>query len=450
MTHEFEVRLEEIQSCFEGIIPSSICTVSDDGMPNITYISVVHRIDPEHVALSRQFFKKTEHNTIVNPFAQVQVIEPETGRQFLLDLEYERTEDSGPLFERMKTKLDAVAAHEGMDQIFKLKGTDVCRVLHTEAVACDFPEGPAPRAVALDRVEVISQRIAAAEDLEDVLSILMDGCENALGYRHTFVMLVDESGERLYTVASTGFSASGTGSEVQIGEGVIGLAAERRVTVRLTHLGRDLHYSQAARGAPQRALADIERVIPLPSLNAAQSQMVVPMLAHRKLLGVIAFEATEPGVFQTNDECVAGILASQVAMAISSLGAGDYAPAAPVSAAAPATVGTLQVKHYSEDDTIFLDNEYLIKGVAGGILWRLLNTYQSESRSEFSNKEIRLDQSLELPDIKDNLEARLILLRRRLAEREADIQIEKTARGRFRLVVNRPLQLVSVAAAGPL
>lgn len=450
MSATFQVRLEEIPSCFEGIIPSSICTVSSDGMPNITYISVVHRIDAEHVALSRQFFKKTEDNTTVNPLAQVQVIEPETGRQFLLDLEYERTETSGPLFERMKTKLDAVAAHEGMEQIFRLKGTDVCRVLATEAVPCDFPEGPAPRAIALDRVEAISQRIAEAEDMEDVISILMDGCKDLLGYPHTFVMLLDESGERLYTVASAGFTASGTGSEVQVGEGVIGLAAERRVTVRLTHLARDLHYSQAARGARASAPANLERVIPLPSLPSVQSQMVVPMLAHRKLLGVICFQSHEPGAFQANDECVAGILANQAATAIHALGIPESAAAAPRTVLPAPVRDALQVKHYSEDDTIFLDNEYLIKGVAGGILWRLLQTYERENRSDFSNKEIRLDQSLDLPDIKDNLEARLILLRKRLEEREADIQIEKTARGRFRLLVRRPLQLVSVASAGPL
>jgi adenylate cyclase len=89
------VRLEDIPSCFEGIIPSSICTVAADGTPNITYISVVYRLDEEHVVLSRQFFKKTEENTGVNPLAQVQLVEPSTGRQFLLDLEYERTETSG-------------------------------------------------------------------------------------------------------------------------------------------------------------------------------------------------------------------------------------------------------------------------------------------------------------------------------------------------------------------
>ena len=75
------------------------------------------------------------------------------------------------------------------------------------------------------------------------------------------------------------------------------------------------------------------------------------------------------------------------------------------------------MKHYQEDDSVFLNNEYLIKGVAGGILWRLLKNHAEQGRTEFSNREIRLDQTLDLPDIKDNLEARLILLRKRLEER---------------------------------
>jgi hypothetical protein len=53
---------------------------------------------------------------------------------------------------------------------------------------------------------------------------------------------------------------------------------------------------------------------------------------------------------------------------------------------------------------------------------------------------------VKLPDLGDNLEARLILLTRRLAERDAGIRIEKAGRGRLRLAVSRPLELVEVAA----
>ncbi len=442
------VALEDIPSCFEGIIPSTICTVADDGTPNITYLSVVHRIDENHVALSRQFFKKTEANTLVNPFAQVQVFEPPTGRQFLLDLIYERTDTSGPLFERMRTKLDAVAAHEGMEQVFKLRGVDICRVMSCEMLPCEFPDGPARKDVAIERVEAVSQRIAEADDLEDVFAIALAACAEMLSYPHAFVMLTDESGERLYTVASTGFPSSGAGSEVRIGDGLIGLAAERRQTVRLANLGRDLHYSQAQR-RPSKELS-LEQVIPLPSIASMRSQLIAPMLAHRKLVGVICLQSHEPGAFQAADECVVGILASQVAMAMAALGNEPAASMPTLNVAQPEAADALQVKYFSEDSTVFIDNEYLIKGVAGGILWKLLNSYVEENRTDFSNKEIRLDSSLELPDIKDNLEARLILLRKRLEERSTAIRIEKTARGRFRLVVEKPLTLVAVEAASPL
>jgi adenylate cyclase len=188
-------------------------------------------------------------------------------------------------------------------------------------------------------------------------------------------------------------------------------------------------------------------VIPLPGLPSAQSQLVTPMLAARQLVGVLALQSERVGAFQSDDECLAGIMANQVAMAMAALGRADSVGAA---AGTPTQERPVQVKYYKDDESVFLDNEYLIKGVAGGILWRLLRNYQDEQRVEFSNREIRLDPTLGLPDIKDNLEARLILLRKRLEERSDYLRIEKTARGRFRLVVSRPLSLVTVEGGGPL
>jgi hypothetical protein len=103
------------------------------------------------------------------------------------------------------------------------------------------------------------------------------------------------------------------------------------------------------------------------------------------------------------------------------------------------------VRHYAENDSVFFGDDYLIKGVAGAILWTLLREHEA-GRSSFANRELRLDPRIRLPDISDNLEARLILLQRRLLEREACVRIEKTGRGRFRLCVARPLQLVVVPA----
>jgi adenylate cyclase len=441
------IRLADIPSCFEGIIPAAIATVADDRTPNCTYISIVHRIDDAHVALSRQFFKKTDENTIVNPYAQVLVIEPPTGRLYELDLVYERTETEGPRFERMRTTLDAVAAHEGLTNIFKLKGTDICRVEACTLLPGYLTGAPLDRDVKIEGVEEFSRRLAEAGDMDEVLSTTLTSCTELLGYAHVFVMLVDESGERLYTVASTGFPSSGAGSEVRLGEGLIGVAAERRQSVRVTHMGRELSYSQATRKSAEKSDGRLEQVIPLPRLQSMQSQLVTPMLAYRRLVGVLCLQSEKPGAFQSADECVVGILASQVAMALTAFRPAD----SEITGDPPRTQSAaVEVKHYEEDDSVFLDNEYLIKGVAGGILWRLLRNYDEHGRVEFSNREIRLDQTLELPDIKDNLEARLILLRKRLEERCPYLRIEKSSRGRFRLRVDRPLKLVQIEGGGPL
>ena len=352
----------------------------------------------------------------------------------------------------MRTKLDAVAAHEGMENVFQLRGTDICRVDRCVMLPCEAPEARAQRAVDMMRMQALSTTVAAAADMEELFRVTLDACSDLLGCKHAFIMLMDETGERLYTVASTGYAASGAGSEVRVGEGVIGLVATRKHSVRFTQLARDLTYSHAAReaAAGDSGGARIERMIPLPQLPSMQSLLVTPMLGHRRFMGVLCLQSEAPGAFQAIDECVVGILANQVAMAMTVLRAVEPVAShtheeTPAAATTPA-----QIKHYAEDGSVFIDNEYLIKGVAGGILWRLLKEYQDEHRVEFSNKEFRLDQSLELPDLKDNLEARLILLRKRLEERCDFIRIEKVARGRFRLVVSRPLSLVHLQGGGPV
>jgi hypothetical protein len=87
--------------------------------------------------------------------------------------------------------------------------------------------------------------------------------------------------------------------------------------------------------------------------------------------------------------------------------------------------------------------------VAGAIFWKLLSDYTRHQRTEFTNRELRLDPALRLPDISDNLEARLILLQRRLLERTSFLRIEKTGRGRFRLCVGRPVQLQDMSSPPP-
>ena len=128
-------------------------------------------------------------------------------------------------------------------------------------------------------------------------------------------------------------------------------------------------------------------------------------------------------------------------------------PASPSLAppAPPPGATNLLVQYFERDDSIFFDHDYVIRGVAGKVLLRLLQMHEGEGRTEFTNRELRADPALNLPGFRDNLETRLLLLGRRLDEKKSPIRLERAGRGRVRLVVTRSfaLQMNALQSPGP-
>ncbi len=444
-TSSLTVSLESIDSCFEGIIPSSICSCSREGTPNLTYLSIVQVLDCGHVGLSYQFFNKTRKNVMENPMVQVVVVSPKTLHQYRLSLCYERTETEGATFDRMKSNLDAVASQTGMSQVFRLRGVDIYRVMDCRRVDSQAPAEEFPKTDLIPELEAFSARLAACGDLDSLLDTGLDALSTLFGIDHSFVMALDEGGTRLYTLASHGYTHSGEGSEVWVGEGILGVAAERRVVVRTSNLARERLFSRAVRSAIRRRgnPSLLEKEIALPGLPDVQSQLVAPLVAGNRLLGVLCLQSAVTGRFLASDERLIQIAARHLAatMAMLARSVARVANFAPPRRPAGRSPLRACVKHYASDDSIFIDDAYLIKGVAGRIFWKLVQSHARTGRADFTNKEIRLDRDLKLPDIKDNLEARLILLRRRLEVRCNFLKLLRAGRGQFHLEVQRPLAL---------
>jgi hypothetical protein len=120
---------QEIRTALDSGVPALMATCSADGVPNATIISQVYYVDETHVALSFQFFNKTIKNVRENRRAWAGVTDFVGQFDWELELEFERSETEGPIFDAMDMQIEAIASATGMSGIFKLRAADIYRVL---------------------------------------------------------------------------------------------------------------------------------------------------------------------------------------------------------------------------------------------------------------------------------------------------------------------------------
>lgn len=460
-------RLEDLWPCFQGIVPAALSTCSADGMPNITFISQIYYVDASHVAISHQFFNKTHRNVRDNPAACAMMLDPRTLHAYRLYLRYQHSESSGLLFDSMSLQLQAIASHAGMTDVFRLQAADVYEVLDIEAVE-GFSGWPDPAVSErpsrlfvdqdLEYLRLMADRLSRSDQLSDLLDRSLQLLDELFGFRHSMILLTDEPQTKLFTIASRGYPENGVGSEVGVGDGLIGMVARAKRALQLSAIDHSLRYARAVRDRAKAVTASeaVCREIPLPGLAGAAGQIAVPIMTRGRLLGVLAIESAEPLAFMPREDTILTIVATQLAAGIEQLSrdteessaSGPPKTAASPNAASPS--GGRQFHFFPEDDCVFVDGEYLIRNVPGRILWRLLTRHRDEGRSEFTNRELRMDSWLGLPEVKDNLESRLILLKKRMEQKCPEVRLTSRGRGRFALEMDVAISLVEKKApAGP-
>jgi adenylate cyclase len=303
--------LDMIRDCLDGAVPAVLATCAADGTPNATYVSQVQFVDGSHVALSFQFLNKSRENLLANPRATVMVAHPETAARYRMALQYLRTEAEGPLFESMKAKLAGIASHTGMSGVFRLLGSDLYRVIGIERVPGTELPASAPRRNLLSALRTCSERLSQCTDLAAILDELLESLAGVFDIPHAMVLMLDAQGKRLRIVASCGYETSGMGSEIPLGEGVIGIAAQQRTPIRITRMTSE--YVCGRVGTSGTA-------IPFPGLPDARSRLALPVIGGGRLLGVLYVESAEDRRFGYDDEDALVAVAAQLGMAIHALG----------------------------------------------------------------------------------------------------------------------------------
>jgi adenylate cyclase len=456
--------LEQLTSCFQGILPAMLFTCSHDGIPNAAFLSHVDYVDATHVALSFQFFNKSRRNIADNPYALIRVIDPDNNQGWALRLKFERSETSGPIFDRMFLRIEAIASYAGLKGVFKLKAADIYLVESVEPVAEEpgrqerwssrSHRQPDP-VFTMRALHELSSRMTAAVSLDQLLESILSGIKEYFGFSHSMILLAGEKPTTLVTIATRGYPHGGVGAEVQFGEGIIGVVAEAQHPIRISGLVRGMLYANAARRRAMERGWRPQEEVRLPGLENPASQLGVPLVVRGELVGVLCIESETPYRFHEEDKNTIELLGASLAIAIQNmqLKEADEEPAqapapvhAPVAVPPPAASKTKRVSrqlaYYPSDEVIMLDGDYLIRSLPARILWKLLRAYERDGRAEFTNRELRLDKSLGLPEFKDNLETRLLLLRRRLDEKAENIRLVPKGRGRFALELGCAIELI--------
>lgn len=159
----------------------------------------------------------------------------------------------------------------------------------------------------------ISAEINASQDMDEIAGLLLASMDEVFGFQYSMILLLEEGTDILQVVATHGYQQQGLGSTVKIGQGVIGVVAQKKRLLRISGMQIQQRYLQRATLSAKEMAGETD--IPLPSLSKAQSQIAIPMMSKDDLVGVLSVESRGLTVLSKQDEVLVSILANQAAVA---------------------------------------------------------------------------------------------------------------------------------------
>ena len=153
----------------------------------------------------------------------------------------------------------------------------------------------------LDILSRITQEVNSARDLDAALSIIVKRTQAAMGTQVCSVYLLDEETNQYLFMATQGLNQSAVGKvSLGVSEGLVGLVGERAETINLDDAPSHPNY---------RYVEEIGE-------DPFHSFLGVPMIHHRKVLGVLVVQQREARRFDETEESFLITLSSQLAIHI--------------------------------------------------------------------------------------------------------------------------------------
>ena len=136
--------------------------------------------------------------------------------------------------------------------------------------------------------------VAARQLLDEILRVIQE----IFNYPHCAILLADDAGKKLYLEAARGYRKRNLKDfSIAIGkQGITGWVAARRRSLYVPEVRKDPRYIEGIAGG--------------------QSEIAVPLLIGKKLIGVLDVESEKSNAFTKNDLKILSLFATQSAVAI--------------------------------------------------------------------------------------------------------------------------------------
>ena len=142
----------------------------------------------------------------------------------------------------------------------------------------------------------IGKELASITDIDPLLQRILQVSQEIFTFDNAIIRLLDPDKGTLETVASYGYSEDAVLRPIFLGQGIMGKAAKFGRPYLISNIAPEDDY--------------------IPGIDAACSEMAVPLIARDKVIGVFNVESQQADAFTAQDCDTLAILAGQAAIAI--------------------------------------------------------------------------------------------------------------------------------------